>query len=253
MKKLKNVIILLIFVILICGIFNKSYAADTFSATLTPESSRVSQGSKVKVTLKLTGINVEGGIAHLTAKLDIDDDVLSVSTNDIKGLNDWDASYNKEKKEVSLTNASPVEEDTEVAEFTFQVKENTSKSSTTIKLTSIEAGNDSSDSSVSISDRSTAITIGRSITPTSSPSVSPSDSERAEQNQTNQTNNQVNETNMTSNESNNPVATQGSNVTTTKNEAVPYTGSEGYVIPLMLIVAILGIVSFVNYKKLDEK
>ena len=83
--------------------------------------------------------------------------------------------------------------------------------------------------------------------------MSPSASERAEQNQTNQTKNQVNETNMTSNESNNPVATQGSNVTTTKNEAVPYTGAEEYVVPLMLIVAILGIVSFVNYKKLDEK
>lgn len=254
MKKLKNVIILLLFLVLTCLMFNKVYAADTFSATLTPDSSRVSQGSKVKVTLKLTGINVEGGIAHLTAKLDVDDDVLSVSSSDIKGLNDWDATYNKEKKEVSLSSASPVEEDVEVAEFTFQVKENTSKSSTTIKLTSIEAGNDSSDSSVSISDRSTAITIGRSITPTSSttPSESPTTSDRAD-NQTNKTSNQTNETNMTSNESNTPTATHGSNVTTTKNEAVPYTGAEGYAIPLMIIVAILGIVSFVNYKKLDEK
>ena len=246
MRKFRNVIILLLFLILTCGVFNKVYAADTFSATLTPDSPRVSQGSKVKVTLKLTGIKVEGGIAHLTAKLDIDDDVLSVSSNDIKGLNDWDATYNKEKKEISLSSVSPVEEDIEVAEFNFQVKENTSKSSTTIKLTSIEAGNDSSDNPVSISDRSTAITIGRTI----SPSPSPTSSEEPEQNQTNET---TNESNTVLNESNTPTATQGSNVTTTKNEAVPYTGAEEYVVPLMLIVAILGIVSFVNYKKLDEK
>ena len=36
----------------------------------------------------------------------------------------------------------------------------------------------------------------------------------------------------------------------TSDDDVPYTGTEDYVLPLIIIAIVLGVISFVNYKKL---
>ena len=55
--------------------------------------------------------------------------------------------------------------------------------------------------------------------------------------------------------SNNSVAntvSKESNTTTVNNENMPYTGASDYIVPLMLAVLTLGIISFVNYKKIEK-
>ena len=257
----KNIIIIaLVIVMLTFAMVGKVFAAGSFSASLTPNNSRVSKGSEVKVTFKISGINVEGGINAITATLDYDSDVLDLPKDNVEGVNNWSATYNADTYKLAIDRAEVVKEDQEVLTMTFKVKDSTSVTTTAVKLKSIAAANSTLSDEVKISDITTNISISSSSgglnpsptsTSSSSPSTSPSGSSSSNNN-TNNTNNNTNQNNTASNRVTNNTAsnTSGSNTTTTKNEAVPYTGAEGYVVPLMLIIAVLGIVSFINYKRI---
>lgn len=239
MERKKIVITLLTVLVVMFLMIGKSFAAGSYSASLTPNNSKTSKGSEVKVTLKLSGISVDGGINALTATLKYDSDVLSLKKSDVKGMNDWSVTYNEDNNKLAIDSGEPVTEDTEIATFTFKVNDSTSATTAAIQLVSIAAGNSSISEEVKISDITTNISIGTSINPSTSPSESPSTSPVE-----NTTNRVVNNT---------PSENKTSNSTTTKNEAMPYTGAENYVLPLMLALVVLGIVSFVNYKKIESK
>lgn len=239
MERKKIVITLLTVLVVMFLMVGKSFAAGSYSASLTPNNSKTSKGSEVKVTLKLSGISVDGGINALTATLKYDSDVLSLKKSDVKGMNDWSVTYNEDNNKLAIDSGEPVTEDTEIATFTFKVNDSTSATTAAIQLVSIAAGNSSISEEVKISDITTNISIGTSINPSTSPSESPSASPVE-----NTTNRVVNNT---------PSENKTSNSTTTKNEAMPYTGAENYVLPLMLALVVLGIVSFVNYKKIESK
>ena len=241
--KNKKVLITIIIALIIAFLFiSNSYAAGSFSASLTPSNSRVSKGSEVSVTFKVSGINVEGGINAISATLDYDTDVLTIKKDDVSGLNGWNVEFNEDTLKLVADSSTPIEEDTEILKFTFEVAENTSATTTSIKLKSIEAGNSSLDTPVKISDITTNISFGTTINPTTSSTPTPTPT--AETTQTPE---------PTTTATTTPTAsTQPSNTTTKANETTPYTGTENYVLPLMAVIAILGIVSFVNYKKIDE-
>ena len=239
MERKKIVITLLTVLVVMFLMIGKSFAAGSYSASLTPNNSKTSKGSEVKVTLKLSGISVDGGINALTATLKYDSDVLSLKKSEVKGMNDWSVTYNEDNNKLAIDSGEPVTEDTEIATFTFKVNDSTSATTAAIQLVSIAAGNSSISEEVKISDITTNISIGTSINPSTSPSESPSTSPVE-----NTTNRVVNNT---------PSENKTSNSTTTKNEAMPYTGAENYVLPLMLALVVLGIVSFVNYKKIESK
>lgn len=243
MERKKIVITLLTVLVMMFVMVSKSFAAGSYSASLTPNNSKVSKGSEVKVTLKLSGISVDGGINALTATLKYDSDVLSLSKSDVKGMNDWSVTYNEDNNKLAIDSGEPITADTEIATFTFKVNDSTSATTAAIQLVSISAGNSSISEEVKISDITTNISIGTSISPSTSPSESPSESPVE------------NKTNSVSNNTTANTASENkvSNSTTTKNEAMPYTGAENYVLPLMLALVVLGIISFVNYKKIDNK
>ena len=243
MERKKIVITWLTVLVVMFLMVGKSFAAGSYSASLTPNNSKTSKGSEVKVTLKLSGISVDGGINALTATLKYDSDVLSLKKSDVKGMNDWSVTYNEDNNKLAIDSGEPVTEDTEIATFTFKVNDSTSATTAAIQLVSIAAGNSSISEEVKISDITTNISIGTSINPSTSPSESPSASPSASPVE-NTTNRVVN---------NSPSENKTSNSTTTKNEAMPYTGAENYVLPLMLALVVLGIVSFVNYKKIESK
>lgn len=247
MERKKIVITLLTVLVVMFLMVGKSFAAGSYSASLTPNNSKVSKGSEVKVTLKLSGISVDGGINALTATLKYDSDVLSLKKSDVKGMNYWSANYNEDNNKLVIDSGEPVKDDTEIATFTFKVNDSTSATTAAIQLVSIAAGNSSISEEVKISDITTNISIGTSITPSTSPSEEPSESPSTSP--VDNTSNRVSNNSVTNAVSENKV----SNSTTTKNEAMPYTGAENYVLPLMLALVVLGIVSFVNYKKIESK
>lgn len=263
MKRKKIVITLLTILTVMALMIGKSFAAGSYSASLTPNNTKVSKGSEVKVTLKLSGINVQGGINGIVGTLKFDTDILSLSSSDVKGLNDWTATYNEDSKKLEIDNVNTVTADTEIATFTFKVKDSTTATNAAIQLVSISGANSTLDDPVTISDISTNITIGTSITGgnnnnNNNNNNTPSNNTNSNTNNNSNSNTSRNQTNNNTSRnsvSNNSVAntvSKESNTTTVNNEDMPYTGASSYIIPLMLAVLTLGVISFVNYKKIGK-
>lgn len=257
--KSKKVISALLIITILMILFNKVFAAGSFSANLTPSSSRVSKGSEVTVTLKVSGISIEDGISGIQGTIKYDTDVLSIEKDsDVKGINDWTATAdtsNQGAVKVAFDRAEAVKSDSEVATIKFLVKESTSSSAATVQLASIKGGNASE--TATISDITTNISIGTATittSPSASPSVSPSTSPSTSPSASPTVSSTVKPsatTNTLSTPSNENKSTNGT--TTVKNEDMPNTGAENYIIPLIVVIAILGIVSFVGYKKIEDK
>lgn len=255
MKRKKIVITLLTILTVMALMISKSFAAGSYSASLTPNNSKVSE---LKVTLKLSGISVDGGINGVVGTLKFDTDILTLSKSDVKGLDGWTVTYNEDNKKLEIDSAEAITTDKEIATFTFKVKDNTTATNAAIQLVSISAANSTLDNAISISDISTNITIGTSIGGNNNSSNSNSISNDTNNSTSNKTNNNTN--NATGNQTNNNTArnsvantvSKESNTTTVNNENMPYTGASDYIVPLMLAVLTLAIVSFVNYKKIEK-
>ena len=259
MKRKKIVITLLTILTVMALMIGKSFAAGSYSASLTPNNSKVTKGSEVKVTLKLSGISVDGGINGVVGTLKFDTDILTLSKSDVKGLDGWTVTYNEENKKLEIDSAEAITTDKEIATFTFKVKDNTSATNAAIQLVSISAANSTLDDPVKISDISTNIGIGTSIGGNNNNNNNNNNTTSNEtQNETNnstknQTNNNASRnsiSNSNSSVSNN--VQKVSNSSTVNNENMPYTGASDYIVPLMLAVLTLAIVSFVNYKKIEK-
>ena len=258
MKRKKIVITLLTILTVMALMISKSFAAGSYSASLTPNNSKVTTGSEVKVTLKLSGISVDGGINGVVGTLKFDTDILTLSKSDVKGLDGWTVTYNEENKKIEIDSAEAITTDKEIATFTFKVKDNTSATNAAIQLVSISAANSTLDDPVKISDISTNIGIGTSIGGNNNNNNNNNTTSNETQNETNnstknQTNNNASRnsiSNSNSSVSNN--VQKVSNSSTVNNENMPYTGASDYIVPLMLAVLTLAIVSFVNYKKIEK-
>lgn len=263
MKRKKIVITLLTILTVMALMISKSFAAGSYSASLTPNNSKVTKGSEVKVTLKLSGISVDGGINGVVGTLKFDTDILTLSKSDVKGLDGWTVTYNEENKKLEIDSAEAITTDKEIATFTFKVKDNTSATNAAIQLVSISAANSTLDDPVKISDISTNIGIGASIggntnnnnnnnntTSNDTQNETNNNTNNSPRNQTNNSTSRNSISNSNSSVSNN--VQKVSNSSTVNNENMPYTGASDYIVPLMLAVLTLAIVSFVNYKKIEK-
>ena len=260
MKRKKIVITLLTILTVMALMISKSFAAGSYSASLTPNNSKVSKGSELKVTLKLSGISVDGGINGVVGTLKFDTDILTLSKSDVKGLDGWTVTYNEENKKLEIDSAEAITTDKEIATFTFKVKDNTSATNAAIQLVSISAANSTLDDPVKISDISTNIGIGTSIGGNNNNNNNNNNNTTSNETQNETNNSTKNQTN--NNASRNSISNSNSSVSnnvqkvsnssTVNNENMPYTGASDYIVPLMLAVLTLAIVSFVNYKKIEK-
>lgn len=249
MRRKKILVSVLIIFVLIGILSVKSFAADSFSASMTPSSTRVTKGGEVTVTIKLSGINVEGGLSAVDAVLKFDSDILSLEESDVKGLNEWSAKYSEDTSKLVFDTATAVTADTEIATMKFKVSNSTSALTAAIRLVSISGANAGLDDTISIRDITTNISLGGNTT--SSPTTSPTGG-----NNTSPTNNRVTTlptSPVVTQPVNTPLPTNNVPKNTTTNNNIPNTGTDGYVVPLMALIAVLGIISFVNYKKISDK
>lgn len=262
MKRKKLTIVLIIILVLMSTVFaTKAFAANSFSTSLTPNILKVVKGEQVTVTIKLSKINVEGGISALSAVLKYDHDVLSLEKNDVKGVGDWVASYEQDTDKILFDRADEITKEQDIGTITFTVKASTSAKNTAIQLSTIAGANASLEDAVKIADITTNIQITVPVTTTPSPTDLPTESPTPSQSPTNTpTPSQSPSQTPSQSPSQSPIQTQntitptnGAGKNTTSNEVMPNTGTENYVVPLMAVIAILAIISFVNYKRLSEK
>ena len=262
MKNKKIVIALLVIVSILLGLMGKTYAANSFTVGLQRDGNdRVPKGSTFKITVKLSKINVGDGLSTFSGTLTYSDDILEIvkdsgnnNKEKVKGLNDWTATYNSGTGVLLLDTAEPVKNDVEICEIEFKVKENTTANTATIKLGSITGGNDQLNDPIKISATTTTVTIGSS-TPSESeqPSQSeqPAQSEQPSQSQGGSSPRSSGGIPGTANETKTqPSAVPPSN-TTRSEQDIPKSGTEDYIIPLIIAIAALGLISYVNYKKID--
>lgn len=257
--KRKFSFILIIFV-LILSLFtiNANAAELSFTTTLTPSSTTVSEATEVIITVSVTNLNVgDSGINAFSAYLSYDSDVFETLTDSsVEGLNSWVSTYTASSGQIFLTKNSFVNSDEEIMQITLKTKEGVAEGTEgTVSLTGIVVQNSEDD--ISGDNVSTTITVGTET------------SNGDETNTTNSTDAPIvitpitNNANSTNTENETDTSNTGNsssynitNINTNTNESednIPYTGpTEDAFIKIILGVVLIALAIYIKIRKMDD-
>lgn len=235
--KLKTLttIIMIIMVITMSTAVN-AVDTDNYSvgASLT-SNAKLQEGETINVSVNLTSVNAGEGIDTITAELEYDKNVLEpITVANFTGSNSWTPSYAETSNVTTFIKTSKVKSAETVATISFKVKTTISVDSTTIKLKDIVAsgGRVVDGGTGDINVRTAVLTISKTkdSTSTTEDGKTPSYNEIT---------------------SNTTIKTQTSKDNTTTKTKLPKTGIEQYGL-VSVVVVIIGIFSFVLYKKISK-
>lgn len=243
MKKLTKILIILIIGIFVLANMSSVYALS-FRFNVSATKTEVKPGEQTEISMEISEIAVgELGINAVEAVLEYDDNVFEIVTrSDIKAKNNWTITYNQEAGSkngnfLASNIISGVKEKQVVGTIVFQVKEGVQPQTTTIKFKDIKSNN--GQELIPEEDRSIDIKIiednGSDITVTPSPSPRPTQSPRPN-------NNGSNSNNGTSN---------GNNYA--NDTKLPQTGIQEVAVVSFIIATLIGIISYIKYKRLKIK
>lgn len=271
MNQIKRFFVILLIAILVTiqGTMVKAVDA-TMKVALSSTTTTVSKGQEVTVLVGISDVNVGDGINTFQATLNYDTDVFT-SVN-IEGTNDWvKQTYNSSKGIFILTYTNMLtSKEQGIAKITFKVKEDTTKTTGKISLTSIEAANP--DAKATPSDASITIKIGAdnnnnnnnntNNNNTNNSNTSNNNTNNSNTNNSNTNNNTNNANNVGTTNTNKNNSNSGTSATTNKNTAgananksttstntLPKTGIGQWIFVAILAVGIIGIVSYIQYRK----
>lgn len=244
MKTTVKVVVMMTIIAVIIGITNISNAFS-FNASLASNEKLVT-GQEVKVTLSLSNINMNEGIRSIkVGKITLGEEFEAISSTSFSSST-FSPTYSNGG--LILMSGTPVTNAGVAVTLTLKVKPGITTKSSTIKFENIVASSGSNTGDISVGTKT--ITIKANET-----------TESTNKNETGATNTLTNtNTNNTSNtktETKNSVANV-TNTTTKKAtnsntlpKKLPKAGNtEGFImISLILVVAVVGIVSFIKYKK----
>ena len=276
----KKFFVLSLIMMLIINLLSVFATAATYSFTvsMTANNSRVTAGSEVLITVKLSNLNVgENGINSFSAYLSYDTDVFETLTDSsVDGVNGWVPSYTTGTGKVSLYRPTFLKTDEEIMQISLKTKSGlTDGTQGEVKLSTIIVSNSSDE--IMASPVSTNITIGSNTasdpvlpTPTNNAqpltlnaTVTPTPQIPANNTTTIQPN--VNNTTLvapTTNTSNNVTnnvvnSTPPNNQIQVVNESqndMPYTGSEGDALVRIIIgVICIALVIYIKIERMDKE
>lgn len=207
-------------------------AADTnYSAGISLASdSKLKEGETVTINVKLTSVNAGEGIDALTAGIEYDTNVFeTLSTSNFTSSTSWTPTFAAQTNKMTALKNEKVTAAETMFTITLKVKSSISVDSTTIKLKDIvvSGGIVANGGTGDISVSNTSVTISKekeaaSITEKPTPTPTP-----------------VNNTTV-------------KDTTTTKKTTLPKTGIAQYGTIAIVVVAIIGIFSYVLYKKIAK-
>lgn len=250
MKKRLNCI-LLVFILIFSLLTVVSNAADlSFTTTMTPSKTSVTEATEVNVTVKVSNLNVgTNGINTFSANLSYDTDVFETLTDSsVEGLNNWSSTYSASSGKILLSKNSFVNSDEEIMQITLKTKSGvTAGTQGTVSLSGIQASN--SESKIDSTNVSTTITVGTSSTGTVK--INPTT------NNTNATNNTnsvpANNTTNTNVVNNTNMVNTNTNIANKATTNIPYTGpSEDAFIKIILGVVLVALAIYIKIRKMDE-
>ena len=238
----KILIIVLMFLLIIATFANSSFAALSFTATMTPSSTTVKESTEFTVTIKVSNIQAgEHGINTLSGVFEYNTEVFeAISSSNIEGLNGWSATYTSNNKKITLLKTSFTNSDEDVLQITLRTKAGTTGKSGEISYKSIQASNSEDD--ISASDISTTISIGNApvnpitITPVTTPTPTKAPTPTPTKAPT-----PVTTTTPT------PVPTKSSS-----NNNIPKTGVNDVAIKALFVVIVIAMVSYLKYNSMKD-
>lgn len=200
-------------------------------------SSKLKAGETVTVTVNLGTIDAGNGINTITAELSYDKNVFeTLATSNITANNEWTPTYAANTNMLTLTKASKVKTGESVLTINLKVKNTISVNSTTINLGDIVVSGgkvqDGGTGDIDVNSTSITINANSSATTTTEPTNT----------------NTSTQTNSTTKKN----TTIKDNTVTTK-KTLPKTGIGQYSIIAILVIAIVGIFSYILYKKTSKE
>ena len=132
-------IFIIVFVMILFSTLSKASSSDSFKLSLEPVTNEITPGGTFEVKIFLDEIQVvsgEQGIAGYTAKLDYDENVLSIEK--ISASSAWEATQNEGAIVANTLDAEVVKERVETAVVTFKVNDNASYGNTTVSIGEIK-------------------------------------------------------------------------------------------------------------------
>ena len=262
----KVIMIIMIVFTLLISFTGVSNAASTLDVKLSTTTTEIEKGKEVSVLVSLNNINVGEGVNTLKGTVNYNADVLEYVNSEAQ--NGWSITYNSTNGTLLVVYMSGlVTKDQGIAKLTFKVKDNADVTNTQISLTNIESSN--ADEKVTPKDASLNLTIidenkqdpTNPDDPNQGGNQNPSDSEQGDNqnqggNQNQGSSNQGNNQNSNSGQQNlsgtnkNQTSTSGQNNSSgLANKAIPYTGTSGIIIGVILVIIAIGIISYIKYRK----
>lgn len=260
----RNSVILLVAVLLLI-VFMPSIFAASYKATLNPSTQNTVVGNEVTFNVNVSEIDAgENGINVLSGFIEYDKNYFE--SIKIEGLNSWSVEFSEENGKILATKGSFVKESEDVAKIILKVSSNATGSST-ITLKDIKASN--SEEEISTDSTTATVTIGTTEqggqeqggqdgqeqggqgqsgqdqggSSGNDQSQAPTFSNPQDQNTPSQQNQgssiQIIDDNNTNNQ-----------VSNTSEKDYDYAGADNFIVPFMGFIAILGLISFVNYKRI---
>lgn len=257
MKKLLCIAVMTIFALSTCVL--NVYAASNCEIKITPSSEIIKAGDEVTLTFStrnFSGITSNNGLAGIEATLNYDNTIFEdVKAENFEGVNGWSLNnYNSQNKKFILTSSTIVSQEGDVFKLKLKVRSNITVTDTTIKLSSGVVGFSDKITKINLADTSfilkSAISSVQNQITTPTPTLASTSTNSG---------NSITINNSLNNSSNGNKTATGtptqntSNIkssTSSSSSNLPKTGAETVVIPSIVIIALIGIIAYFQYRKM---
>ena len=232
---MKKVLVGILIIIMVMAVLvHPTKAANDFTIKMSVDKTTISAGDTIVVTFKLADVDITEGVSVIEGKLEYDSNVFDkVLQADITSKTGWGAvTYNETEGKFVVERAAgdAIKVDNDIMSVTLRVKGAAVAGNTSIKLAAVVGTVGIGSGDVTIPDITYPLTI----------SVSAANN--------NTTTNNTTTNNITAN-----------NNTTTNNTAnsntagsIPKAGIEDYITPAIMLIAVVGIISFIRYRKIGN-
>ena len=232
---------LLTIVMVLTLLIGTTKAANDFTVKMTQDKTTISPGDTVKFTFQIADIDITAGVGTLKGKLEYDKNIFEkvVATNFTAATGWGNVVYNDQNDRegefiVERASGDLITSNSNVFTVEMKVKTGATVGKTDIKLSNPVASNNDDDISIATLVYSTTI----------------SQSTGGGNNTTNNT--VTNNTVVNNTVANNTVTNNTTANNTTSNTTIPKAGVEDYMMPAIMGVALVGIIAFIRYKKLEN-
>lgn len=272
-KMVKKLVVLILTLMLILA--NKVYAVESFSIKLTQDKISAKPGETVTINVVAHNINLEDGLLGLEGIIEYDDKVFKEvkNSNLKKSSDDWESvNFNSSTKHFTITTEPDdnnelisFKNDVTIFSITFTVLDTAKDGNTLIKLSNLrtcskyDSENLENNTDVTTDDASVFVTIEKSgtatptqgnSTATPTPSQSTATPTPAQSGTPTPTQTQNRTTPTPTKNTATPTPSKGS---TAENKIkLPYAGEVNIIFVVAFVVGLIGVISFIGYKKLKN-